>query len=189
MKEGKLTTIALAFAFSLSSTFALATRFVISRTSGPMTCIGVCRWSDHVLCIRTTAIQTVQPACPRADTCGTEGAPPSGAAASSVLALGLKSTYTREMHLAFCPSLLTLLPSSPPSERTNKPTSSVEVARLFPRIATHRRAARPMDSDPATRRSTSFENLAPPGAGSNLSDPIKHLQTSRLPTHSLTGRA
>jgi hypothetical protein len=89
------------------------------------------------------------------------------------LALGLKSTYTREMHLAFCPSLLTLLPSSPPSERTNKPTSSVEVARLFPRIATHRRAARPMDSDPATRRSTSFENLAPPGAGSNLSDPIK----------------
>src|SRR5258707_10138187 len=44
-----------------------------------MTCVGVYRWSDHVLCIRTTAIQTVQ--CPRADTCGTEGAPPSGAAA------------------------------------------------------------------------------------------------------------
>src|ERR1700737_221588 len=51
-----------------------------------MTCIGVYRRSDQVFCIRTTAIQTVQPACPRADTCGTEEAPPSGAAAKAVRA-------------------------------------------------------------------------------------------------------
>ena len=58
-----------------------------------MTCIGVYRWPDHVSCIGTTVIQTVQPACPRADTCGTEGALPSGAAASSVFGIG------REKHL------------------------------------------------------------------------------------------
>jgi hypothetical protein len=63
----KLATIALASAFALSSTFALAKRFVVSRASGPMTCIGVHRWADQVFCIRTTTIQTVQPACPRAD--------------------------------------------------------------------------------------------------------------------------
>src|SRR6266436_777754 len=51
-----------------------------------MTCIGVYRWADQVFCIRTTAIQTVQPACLRADTCGTEEAPPSGAAAKAVRA-------------------------------------------------------------------------------------------------------
>ena len=44
----KLATIALASAFALSSTFALAKRFVVSRASGPMTCIGVHRWADQV---------------------------------------------------------------------------------------------------------------------------------------------
>ncbi len=51
----KLTTIALASAFALSSTFALAKTVRHNR------------WADQVFCILTTAIQTVQPACPRAD--------------------------------------------------------------------------------------------------------------------------
>jgi hypothetical protein len=61
------TTIPLACAFALSGTFALAKRVVISPASEPMISIGVYRRADQVFCIRTTAIQTVQPACPRAD--------------------------------------------------------------------------------------------------------------------------
>ena len=71
-------------AFALSTGWRLQPRFVISRTSGSMTCIGVRRWPDHVFCIGTTVIQTVQPACPRTDTlCGTEVAPPKRVADSS----------------------------------------------------------------------------------------------------------
>jgi hypothetical protein len=62
----KLTTVALAFAFALSNTLALANTVRHSRASGPITRMGVCRWSDRVFRIRTTAIQTVQPMCPRA---------------------------------------------------------------------------------------------------------------------------
>src|SRR5437763_748123 len=47
-------------------------KFVISRVSGPMACRELYRRSDQVLRIRTT---TVQPACPRVDTYGMEGAP------------------------------------------------------------------------------------------------------------------
>jgi hypothetical protein len=43
MKDRKLKTIVLASAFALSSTLARAGTLVISRTSGPMTCIGIYR--------------------------------------------------------------------------------------------------------------------------------------------------
>jgi hypothetical protein len=74
----KLTAIALASAFALSSTFALAKTV---RHKPSFRTYDLHRWADQASCIRTTAIQTVQPACPRADWCGTEGARPSGAAA------------------------------------------------------------------------------------------------------------
>jgi hypothetical protein len=106
-----------------------------------MTCIGVCHRSDHVLCIRTTAIQKVQPACPRADTCGMEGAPPSGAAASSVLALGLKGTIRREMHLAFCPSrqVINVVTIFSALRAHHKPMFGVEIARASQELIAHER--------------------------------------------------
>jgi hypothetical protein len=49
---------------------------------------------------------------------------------SSALALGLKSTYRREMHLAFCPSRQIVevgkIYSTPPSERTINPRLELE---------------------------------------------------------------
>jgi hypothetical protein len=63
----KLTTIALAYAFALSSTFALAKTVCHKPSVRTYDLHRVYRWADQVFCIRTTAIQTVQPACPRVD--------------------------------------------------------------------------------------------------------------------------
>jgi hypothetical protein len=63
----KLTTIALAFAFALSNTFALAKTVRHKPSIRTYDLHRGVPLADQVFCIRTTAIQTVQPACPRAD--------------------------------------------------------------------------------------------------------------------------
>jgi hypothetical protein len=73
MKHIKLTTLALASAFALSSTSALAATVHHRRASGPMTCTS----DNQVIRTRSTAIQ---PPCQRADTCRTAGVPPRRAA-------------------------------------------------------------------------------------------------------------
>jgi hypothetical protein len=141
MKHRKFTTIALAFALSLSSTFALANMLRHKPNVRTYYLHRVYRWSDHLLCTRPTAIQTVQPACPRVDTCGMEGAPPSGAAASSVLALGLKGTIRREMHLAFCPSrqVINVVTIFSALRAHHKPMFGVEIARASQELIAHER--------------------------------------------------
>jgi hypothetical protein len=83
MRKSKFTTIALASAFVLSSTFALAS--TVHHKPSVRT-YDLHRDMPQVrsrVLQRATAIPTVQPAYPPEDTCRTEGAPPSGVAASS----------------------------------------------------------------------------------------------------------
>ena len=57
-----------------------------------------------LFCIRTTAIQTFQPACRRADICATKGTPPSGAAASSFFCWAREVPIGAKCTSRFCPS-------------------------------------------------------------------------------------
>jgi len=63
----KLTTIAVASAFALSSTFALAKTVRHKPSVRTYDLLRGIPLGRSGFCIRTTAIQTVQPACPRAD--------------------------------------------------------------------------------------------------------------------------
>jgi hypothetical protein len=114
MKDRKFTTIALAFAFSLSSTFALA-NMVRHKPN-----VRTYYLHRGIPLVRSRSLHpNYNPDGPTSVSAGgymwNGRSASEWAAASSVLELGLKGTYRREMNLAFRPSLLTLLPSSPPT--------------------------------------------------------------------------
>ena len=78
------------------------------------------RWFGRGHCIRTTAIQTVQPACPRADTCETEGALPSGAATNtnggrysrSVVSVSSVNVIANPVRVAPIPKVIAHVPTN-----------------------------------------------------------------------------